>query len=91
MARGTSVRIYTKSHCPYCVRAKRFLDEKKIPYEDISIENDPEGAEKLFAQTGFRTVPQIFIGERCIGGCDDMLALDRDGKLNSLLFPNAGA
>lgn len=77
--------IYTKSHCPYCVRAKRFFDEKKLTYHEISIEGDQAGAEALFAKTGFRTVPQIFIGESCIGGHDNLMTLHGEGKLDALL------
>jgi len=79
------VKIYTKSYCPYCKRAKALLDQKKIPYQEIDIENDSDGAEKLFAQTGFRTVPQIFIGDECIGGSDDLYALEKKGELATRL------
>ena len=79
------VKIYTKSYCPYCVRAKKLLEHKQISFEEISIENDAEAAEKLFAQTGFRTVPQIFIGDICIGGCDDLMALEKANKLDELV------
>jgi glutaredoxin 3 len=79
------VKIYTKSYCPYCVKAKRLFEQKKIPFEEVDIENDPEFAQKLFAQTGFRTVPQIFIGSECIGGCDDLYALEKEKKLDNLL------
>ncbi len=79
------VKVYTKSYCPYCVKAKKLLDHKKVPYSEIDIENDPEFAENLFKQTGFRTVPQIFIGEKCIGGCDNLYDLEKNGELDSLL------
>lgn len=79
------VKVYTKSYCPYCVKAKKLLEHKKVPYEEVSIENDPEFAEKLFAKSGFRTVPQIFIGETCIGGCDNLYDLEKNGELDSLL------
>lgn len=80
-----SVRIYTKSVCPYCVRAKKLFDLKKVPYEEISIEGKQDEAEALFAKTGFRTVPQIFIGETCIGGCDNLYDLEREGRLDGML------
>jgi len=79
------VTIYTKKICPYCVKAKRLLDLKKVPYTEISLEGKIEEAQALFQKTGFRTVPQIFIGDECIGGCDDMYALDSEGKLDALL------
>ena len=78
-----AVKIYTKSYCPYCTRAKALLNEKKIPFVEVDIEGDADGAEKLFAQTGFRTVPQIFIGEECIGGFDALSALERNGELSA--------
>lgn len=79
------VKVYTKSYCPYCVKAKTLLQQKGVAFEEIDIESDPEFAQKLFAQTGFRTVPQIFIGSDCIGGCDDLYALNHQGKLDALL------
>lgn len=79
------VKIYTKTYCPYCVKAKRLLESKGIAFEEVNIENDPDFAQQLFAQTGFRTVPQIFVGEKCIGGCDDLYALDAQGALDELL------
>jgi len=80
-----AVIIYSKDYCPYCVKAKRLFETKGIPYKEINIENDPDFAQKLFAQTGFRTVPQIFIGDECIGGCDDLYELDHEGRLEALL------
>jgi glutaredoxin 3 len=80
------VKIYTKNRCPYCVKAKNLLTQKKVNFEEINIENeDPDFAEKLFAQTGFRTVPQIFIGTECIGGCDDLYDLESSGELDERL------
>ncbi|MDB5037820.1 MAG: glutaredoxin 3 [Bacteriovoracaceae bacterium] len=79
------VKVYTKTYCPYCDRAKELLKKKNVSFEETNIENDPEGAQKLFAKTGFKTVPQIFIGEECIGGCDDLYALEKAGKLDALL------
>lgn len=80
-----TVKVYTKTYCPYCVRAKNLLNQKKIPFEEINIENDPDLTQKLFAQTGFKTVPQIFIGDLCIGGSDDLHALEKEGKLDAML------
>jgi len=79
------VLIYTKEYCPYCVKAKRLFDQKKIQYSEINIEGKPDEAQALFAKTGFRTVPQIFIGETCIGGCDQLYELEAEGKLDQLL------
>ena len=79
------VTIYTKLRCPYCVKAKRLFDIKKVSYTEVNLEGKFEEAQALFQKTGFRTVPQIFIGEDCIGGCDDLYALDADGKLDGML------
>jgi glutaredoxin 3 len=80
-----AVTLYTKTYCPYCVRAKALLEQKKISFKEVNIENDPDFAQKLFAKTGFKTVPQIFIGDDCIGGCDDLYALEKSKKLDALL------
>jgi glutaredoxin 3 len=79
------VRIYTTPYCPYCVRAKRLLDRKQVPYQEIDVANDDETRARISEQTGMRTVPQIFIGDECVGGSDDLHALEEEGKLDSLL------
>ena len=79
------VTIYTTPYCPYCVSAKRLLQRKKVPYEEIDVSGDDEARQKLSMRTGRRTVPQIFIGERHVGGCDDLYALEHAGELASLL------
>jgi glutaredoxin 3 len=82
----SQVTIYTKAYCPYCVRAKSVLDNKGVSYQEIRIDEQPELRPEMIERAGGRsTVPQIFIGERHIGGCDDMLALDASGKLDPLL------
>ena len=80
-----SVKIYVKDYCPYCTRAKALLNSKNIPFETVDIEKDQNFAEKLFAQTGFRTVPQIFIGDECIGGYTQLAELDQNGELTKKL------
>jgi glutaredoxin 3 len=80
------VEIYTKTFCPYCWRAKMLLESKGVSFREISV--DFAGAEKqMMVQraSGRTTVPQIFIGERHVGGCDDLMALERDGKLDPLI------
>ena len=79
------VRIYTTRSCPYCVRAKRLLERKKVPYQEIDVSWDDAEREKLIRSTGRRTVPQIFIGERHVGGSDDLHALEERGELDGLL------
>ena len=80
-----SVKIYTTPSCPYCVRAKRLLEKKKVPYQEVDVAGDDEERMKLMERTGMRTVPQIFIGEEHVGGSDDLYALEERGELDSLL------
>lgn len=80
------VVIYTTSSCPYCLAAKRLLSQKNVSFEEISVDGDPAGRAKMSARAGGRrTVPQIFIGERHVGGCDDLYALEEVGRLDALL------
>ncbi|AWM88954.1 glutaredoxin 3 [Microvirga sp. 17 mud 1-3] len=80
------ITIYSKSWCPYCAAAKRLLDEKGAAYTEIDIEEEPEKRAEMVQKAGGRTtVPQIFIGERHVGGCDDLYALDEKGRLEALL------
>ena len=81
-----SITIYTKGWCPYCGAAKKLLDEKGAAFTEIDIEKQPEARAEMIRKAGGRsTVPQIFIGERHVGGCDDLYALDRRGELDTLL------
>ena len=80
------VTIYTTPICPYCTMAKQLLTKKAVAYEDIDVSRDEDARQALVAKSGGRTsVPQIWIGERHVGGCDDLYALDRSGKLDALL------
>ena len=80
------VEIYTKAFCSFCTRAKRLLDEKSVAYEEYDITmGGPQRAEMIQRAGGRTTVPQIFIDGRHMGGCDDIHALDRDGRLDPLL------
>jgi glutaredoxin 3 len=79
------VVIYTTTICPYCVRAKMLFQRKGVSYEEIDVSRDNDLRLKLMQQTKQRTVPQIFINEQHIGGCDDLYALDRQGALDPLL------
>lgn len=80
-----AVIIYTTPICPYCVRAKHLLTKKGVPFREIDVSVDAAMRAHLVETTGQRTVPQIFVGGEPIGGCDDMYALDRQGKLDPLL------
>jgi glutaredoxin 3 len=80
------VEIYTAMWCPYCTRARALLEKKGVDYTEISLDEEPgRRAEMTQRAQGSRTVPQIFIDGEHIGGCDDMVALDRAGRLDSKL------
>ena len=79
------VQIYTKSNCAYCVRAKALLGKKGVPYEEIDVEHDDARRAWLVEASGQRTVPQIFVDERSLGGFTDIEALDRQGRLDPIL------
>ena len=81
-----AVKMYTTAVCPYCVRAKQLLQARGVTQiEEIRIDTDPGAREHMMAITGRRTVPQIFIGDTHVGGCDDLMALDARGGLLPLL------
>ncbi|UZD55569.1 glutaredoxin 3 [Caldimonas aquatica] len=80
------VKMYTTQVCPYCQRAKMLLKQRGvIEIEEIRVDLDPAQRERMIEITGRRTVPQIFIGETHVGGCDDLIALDQRGGLTPLL------
>lgn len=80
------VEIYTTPICPYCHAAKRLLQKKGVAFAEIDVSRDPAQREAMIQRAkGRRTVPQIFIGEVHVGGCDDLYALDGAGKLDPLL------
>jgi glutaredoxin 3 len=85
------VKMYTTAVCPYCIRAKQILKSKGVDaIEEIRIDMQPEERMKMMEITGRRTVPQIFIGDTHVGGCDDLVALDGRGGLVPLLNGQAG-
>ena len=80
------VEVYSKTFCPYCIRARHLLDSKGVKYELYAIGFDGPKREEMIQRAGGRTtVPQIFIDDRHIGGCDDLMSLERAGKLDELL------
>jgi len=81
----SQVRLYSKKNCPYCVRAKALLDGKGVAYEEIDVEGKDDLRIWLAEASGQKTVPQIFAGERSLGGFSDIDALDRQGKLDPIL------
>ena len=81
-----AVKMYTTAVCPYCIRAKQILQAKGVTQiEEIRIDTDPAQRAHMMEITGRRTVPQIFIGDTHVGGCDDLIALDGRGGLVPLL------
>jgi glutaredoxin 3 len=81
-----TVKMYTTAVCPYCVRAKQLLKSKGVvQIEEIRIDLDPVQRDHMMQTTGRRTVPQIYVGDTHVGGCDDLMALDAKGGLLPLL------
>ncbi len=81
------VTVYTTTICPYCVKAKSLLKRKSIDFEEINLARQPDLRMELSARTGMRTVPMIFIDDDCIGGCDELYALEAAGELDRRLAP----
>ncbi len=79
------VTVYTKRNCPYCVRAKALLSKKGVAYAEVSVEGDDALRAWLVEKSGQLTVPQVFVGERSLGGFSDLDALDRQGRLDPIL------
>ena len=85
-----TVRMYTTQVCPFCQRAKALLKQRGVAaIDEVRIDLDPVQRDKMVETTGRRTVPQIFIGETHVGGCDDLMALDQKGGLMPLLQGHA--
>jgi glutaredoxin 3 len=81
-----AVKMYTTAVCPYCIRAKQLLKSRGVEQiEEVRIDTDPQARDRMMEITGRRTVPQIFIGNTHVGGCDDLIALDGKGDLVPLL------
>ena len=80
------IEIYVKATCPYCIRARRLLDNKNVPYEAITLGFGGAERDEMIRRSGGRTtVPQIFIDGKHIGGCDDLFSLEYEGRLNAML------
>ncbi|WP_216906417.1 glutaredoxin 3 [Synechococcus sp. CCY 0621] len=81
------VEIYTWRFCPFCIRAKQLLDRKGVAYEEYVIDGDEEARDAMVARgsDGRRSVPQVFIDDAHVGGCDDLYTLERQGRLDALL------
>mgnify|MGYP001036695943 CR=1 FL=1 len=81
----TDVTIYLTRWCPFCTRAVALLDSKNVEYTAIDVDADPALRQEMMQRSNRRTVPQIFIGQTHVGGCDDLFALERQGQLDKLL------
>jgi len=81
----SKVIVYSSANCPYCVRAKELLDRKGVQYDEIRVDQDTFQRDIMMEKSGRRTVPQIFINDKPIGGCDDLYALEKSGELTRLL------
>lgn len=79
------VKIYTTTYCPFCVRVKNLFQGKKVPFEEVNLEEDPAKRDELVQQTGHMTVPLVFIGDEFIGGSDEAHALEASGELDKKL------
>lgn len=84
------VIVYTTGYCPYCVRAKELLKRKGVPFREINLDGKYEELNELKNRTHHRTVPQIFIGDRFIGGFDELAELEDNGSLDQMLQAGAG-
>ena len=79
------VTLYVSDWCPYCQRAKGLLTQKQVIFDEINVDDDAKFREAMTARSNRNTVPQIFIGDKHVGGCDDLFALDRSGELDRLI------
>jgi glutaredoxin 3 len=80
-----AVLVYSTDYCPYCVRAKQLLTRKGVAFDEVRVDQDLAQRQLMEQRSGRRTVPQIFIGDRHVGGFDDLYALERRGELDALL------
>lgn len=85
MAEHAKVVIYTTRFCPYCIRAKALLDSKQVEFDEIAVDQDMAKRREMMEKAGRHTVPQIWIGEQHVGGCDELYMLERAGRLDGLL------
>lgn len=83
-----TIVVYTSASCPYCVRAKMLLDQKNVVYEEIRVDLDDQKREEMVERSGRKSVPEIFINDKLIGGFDDLWALEQQGLLDELLSSN---
>jgi glutaredoxin 3 len=89
MSDAKRVTVYTTEPCGFCRQAKSLLSSRGVDFEEVNLARSPEGREALVRKTGQMTFPQVLIGERSIGGFRELVEMDRDGSLKSLLQPEA--
>ena len=82
-----NILIYSTTLCPYCTIAKRLLHKKGFPFKEVAVDRDPVKRSEMVDRSRRRTVPQIFINDHHVGGCDDLYALEQNGTLDQLLVP----
>jgi glutaredoxin 3 len=80
-----AITLYVTGWCPYCDRAKGLLTGKRLVYQEVNVDDDAKFREEMVARSGRHTVPQIFIGDTHVGGCDDLFALEGSGELDRLI------
>jgi glutaredoxin 3 len=80
------IEVYSGDYCPYCMRAKALLKQRELEFVEYNVQNEPEKRIEMAERApGVRTIPQIFINDRHVGGCDELYALDKKGELNNWL------
>lgn len=89
MKKQAKVVVYSKTYCPFCIRAKYLLNSLDVEYQVISVDGKPSLQDEMAKMAGARTVPQVFIDDKPIGGSDDLSALHRANKLEALLYPDS--
>lgn len=80
--------IYSSQYCPFCFRAKAILQQKGAVFTELNVDGNPQLRQEMMQKSGRHTVPQIWIGERHVGGCDDLMALNASGELDNMLGRN---
>jgi glutaredoxin 3 len=86
----SSVVLYTTRWCPFCVQARALLDQKGVDYRNVDVGAEPERREEMRRLAGRNSVPQIWIGDHHVGGCDELMMLERAGRLDAMLKQNNG-
>lgn len=85
MGSKPQVKIYSSDWCPYCIRAKKLLESKGLEYEELKVDGNAQLRAQMMQESGRRTVPQIWINQHHVGGCDELFALERSNRLDELL------